>query len=339
MARFALGRGEFGLIAALRRAAGRARGPWRVAIGDDAAVLRVPAGSELVTTVDALVEDVHFRFATTDARSLGRKALAVNLSDLGAMGATPVGCLLALGVPRHAAGARLDGFLAGLLAAARASRCPLVGGDTVASPVFFASVTAFGVAPRGRALLRSGARPGDRVLVTGTLGASALGLAWLESGRGGAAHARAFVRRHRVPRPPFGLGARLARRGDVTAAIDVSDGLVQDLGHVARESGVAIDVDVARVPLPAGAARVAAQLGLDALASALHGGEDYELAFCARRTAPSAAELSRKLGVPIREIGRVRRGRGVRLLRDGKVVQIPGSGWDHFKAPAARAEE
>ncbi len=337
--RFALGRGEFGLIAAVRRAVGMVRGGWRVAIGDDGALLRVPAGSELVTTVDALVEGVHFRFRTTDARSLGRKALAVNLSDLGAMGARPVGCLLALGVPRDAPQDRVDGFFAGLLAATRAARCPLVGGDTVASPVFWISLTAFGLVPRGRALLRSGARPGDRVFVTGTLGGSALGLALLESGRGGSASARAFVRCHRVPRPPFRIGARLARRGDVSAAIDVSDGLVQDLGHVARESGVAIDVELERVPLPAGASQVARSLGLSALASALHGGEDYELAFCARRSAPGAAALARGLGVPIAEIGRVRRGRGVRLLRAGKPMRIPGSGWDHFKAPAARAEE
>jgi thiamine-monophosphate kinase len=334
---FGLERGEFGLIAAVRRAAGRAGGGWRVAIGDDAAVLRVPASRELVSTVDALVEGVHFRFRTTDARSLGRKALAVNLSDLGAMGATPVGCLLALGVPRGAPRAQLDGLLSGLLAEARAAHCPLVGGDTVASPVWWISVTAFGLVPRGRALLRSGARPGDRVFVTGALGGSALGLALLESGRG--ALARSFVRRHRVPRPPFRAGARLARRGDVRAAIDVSDGLVQDLGHVARESGVRIDVELERVPCAPGARRLAPRLGLDAEVLALHGGEDYELVFCARRGAPSAAALSRALGVAVAEIGRVRRGRGVRLLRAGKPVQIPGSGWDHFKASAAAAEE
>jgi thiamine-monophosphate kinase len=337
--RFGLRRGEFGLIAAVRRAAGAARGGWRVAIGDDAAVLRVAAGREVVVTVDALVENVHFRFGTTDPRSLGRKALAVNLSDLGAMGAVPTGFLLALGAPRDLPAARLDGFLSGLLAAAREARCPLVGGDTVASPAFFASITAFGSVARGRALLRSGARPGDRVLVTGALGASALGLALLESDRGGEAGAAPFVRRHRLPRPPFEAGARLARRRDAGAAIDVSDGLVQDLGHVARESGVAIELDVERVPLAPGAARLAAALALDPLALALHGGEDYELAFSVRPGAPSAAALSRALGVRLSEIGRVRRGRGVRLLRAGKPVQIPGSGWDHFKAPAAGAEE
>jgi thiamine-monophosphate kinase len=339
VARFALGRGEFGLIAAVRRAAGKTRGGWRVGIGDDAAVLRVPAGRDLVSTVDALVEDVHFRFRTTDARSLGGKALAVNLSDLGAMGAVPVGCLLALGVPADVPGEHLDGFLAGLLAQARAARCPLVGGDTVASAIFWASLTAFGLVRRGRALLRSAARPGDRVFVTGTLGASALGLALLESGRGDSPDERPLVRRHRAPRPPFQVGARLARRHDVGAAIDVSDGLVGDLAHVARESGVAIDVAVERVPLPAGASRVAARVGADPLWAALFGGEDYELAFSARRSAPSAAELSRALGVRVAEIGSVRPGRGVRLLRAGKPVQIPGSSWDHFKAPAARAEE
>lgn len=339
MARFGLGRGEFGLIAAVRRAVGEVRGSWRVGIGDDAAVLRVPAGSELVSTVDALVEDVHFRFRTTDVRSLGRKSLAVNLSDLGAMGAVPAGCLVALGVPMHTPPERLDGFLRGLLAEARVSGCPLVGGDTTRSAAFWVSVTAFGFVRRGRALVRSAARPGDRIFVTGTFGASALGLALLESGRGDAPDERPFARRHRVPRPPFRAGARLARQRGIGAAIDVSDGLVGDLAHVARESGVAIDLDVDRVPLPAGAARVHARLGTDALGAALFGGEDYELAFSARGGAPSAAELSRALGVRVREIGRARRGRGVRLLRAGKPVQVPGSSWDHFKGPAAGAEE
>ncbi len=338
--RFDLAAGEFGLIDAIRRAArGGSRAGWRLGIGDDAAILRVPPGRELVATADALVENVHFRWSTTDARSLGHKTLAVNLSDVGAMGARPVGCLLVLGLPRGGDGARLEGFFDGLLGLARRAGCPLVGGDTVAAPVWTLSLTAFGEVARGRALLRSGARPGDRVLVTGSLGAAALGLALLEAGRGDEPGARAFARRQLAPAPPWRLGSALAARRDVTAAIDVSDGLLQDLGHVARASGVAAEVDLERVPRAAGLERAARAAGLDPDRLALAGGEDYELAFCARPSAPSARELSRRYGVRMSEIGRIRRGRGVALLRAGIPEQIPRHGWDHFKPVSVGAEK
>lgn len=338
--RLDLAAGEFGLIGAIRRAARGAGGAgWRVGIGDDAAILRAPAGRELVATVDALIEDVHFRWSTTDARSLGHKTLAVNLSDLGAMGARPAGCLLVLGVPRGERGPRLAGFFGGLLGLARASRCPLVGGDTVSAPVWTLSLTALGTVARGRALLRSGARPGDRIFVTGALGAAALGLALLEAGRGARAASRAFARRQLAPDPPWRLGAALAARRDVTAAIDVSDGLLQDLGHVARESGVAAEVELERVPRARGLDAGARALGLDPDRLVLAGGEDYELLFCARPSAPSAAALSRRYGVRVSEIGSVRRGRGVRLLARGIPQQIPGHGWDHFKPVSVGAEK
>jgi thiamine-monophosphate kinase len=338
--RFELAAGEFGLIEAIRRAArGGGRSGWRLGIGDDAAILRVPAGRELVATVDALVENVHFRWSTTDARSLGHKTLAVNLSDVGAMGARPVGCLLVLGVPPGADGERLGGFFDGLLGLARRARCPLVGGDTVAAPVWTLSLTAFGTVARGRALLRSGARPGDRIFVTGALGAAALGLALLDAGRGAARESRAFARRQLAPEPPWRLGEALAARRDVTAAIDVSDGLLQDLGHVARASGVAATVDLERVPRARGLERAARALGVDPDRLALAGGEDYELVFCARPSAPSAQVLSRRYGMRVSEIGRIRRGRGVSLLRAGIPQQIPGHGWDHFKPVSVGAEK
>ncbi len=169
--------GEFGLIEAIRRRSRVDRRVWRLGIGDDAAVLRVRAREELVFAADGLVEDVHFRWSTTDGRSLGEKSLAVNLSDLGAMGATPLGCLLTLGVPAEAAPERLDGFVSGLLACARARGCPLVGGGTVRSPVWSIGISVVGAVAPNRALLRSGARAGDRILVTGALGGAAAGLA------------------------------------------------------------------------------------------------------------------------------------------------------------------
>ena len=332
--------GELGLIGAIRRRAGSRGGAWRVAIGDDAAVLRPRPGTDVVATTDALVEGVHFRFETTDARSLGHKALAVNLSDLGAMGARPTGCLLALALPPAADPRKIEGVVAGLLAEARAAGCPLVGGDTVASPAWTLVVTAFGEVPAGRALGRGGARPGDRVLVTGELGGSAMGLRLLQGAAPATPRNRALVRRHRRPRPPYAVGPRLARRSFVTAAIDLSDGLSRDAGHVARESGVRLDVHLARLPLARGLRAAARELGLDPLALALHGGEDYELLFCVRPGAPSAAALGRQLGVRLTEVGGVARGRGVRTLAaSGEARVVRGQGFDHFKTTSAPAEE
>jgi thiamine-monophosphate kinase len=297
--------GEFGLIEAIRRRARSGRGAWAGEIGDDAAVLRPRRGRDLVVTVDALVEDVHFRWATTSPRQLGRKALAVSLSDVGAMGATPVGCLLVLALPPAAAPERVEGLVAGLLSLAK----------------------------------RGGARPDDRICVAGDLGGAALGLELLERGRGAEAAARPFVRRHLDPAPPLGVGPRLARARLATAAIDISDGLAQDLDHVLRESGVGAEIDVARLPLPRGLARMCEELSLDPQALALTGGEDYALLFCVPPSAPSARVLSRRLGARVTEVGRVTRSRGARFLRNGKPIPLDRKGWDHFKPPAARSEQ
>ena len=341
--------GEFGLIAAIRRAAAgrgargprnsRASSPWRVAIGDDAAVLLPKRGEELVVTADALVEDVHFRWRTTDPRSLGHKALAVNLSDVGAMGARPLGFLLTLGLPARMDGKRLDGFLAGLLALARASHCPLVGGDVVRAGEFSAGVTALGAVARGRALLRSGARAGDRLFVTGELGGAAAGLALLEGPGARSAAERALVRRQIAPRPPFAAGARLARLRLARAAIDVSDGLAQDLGHLVHESRAGARVELERLPLARGLARAAARLGADPLLLALAGGEDYELLFAAPARAPSAAVLSRRLQCRVTEIGVVTRQHRLVFTRAGREVEPRTRGFEHFKAPRTGSEK
>lgn len=324
--------GEFGLIEALRRRA-RASPRWREGIGDDAAVLRPRAGRELVLTSDALIEDVHFRWRGTSPAALARKALMVNLSDLSAMGAEPLGFLLALGLPARTRAERLDGFVTGLLRAASDTGCPLVGGDTVRAPVWTLAVTAVGELPSGSALRRAGARAGQRILVTGELGAAALGLFLLERGRGGTRSARPFLRRQRDPAPPWRAGAILRRGGLATAAIDISDGLAQDLGHLLRASGVAADLELERLPLPRGFARHCAQHGLDPVQLALAGGEDYELLFCAPARGPSAARLAARLGCRVTEIGRTRKGRGLALFRGGVRVSAPAGGFEHFKTP------
>ncbi|MFQ5699670.1 MAG: thiamine-phosphate kinase [Myxococcota bacterium] len=342
--------GEFGLIGALRRRAGRPGHPWRVAIGDDAAILGLRSRADLSLTTDALIEGVHFRFETTSARALGAKALRVNLSDLGAMGARPLGFLLSLGLPADAAPETLLDFVSGLLRCARQTGCPLVGGDTVAAPVWTLGITAVGALPPGRALRRDAARPGQRVWVTGSLGGAALGLRLLESGAVGPGDA-GFVRRQCSPDPPLQAGPKLLRGGLATAAIDVSDGLLQDLGHLARESGVAVELDLGRLPLARGLRRRAGELGLDPIELALSGGEDYELAFTAPARGPGAAALARRLACPVREIGRIHAGRGVRLVEAGRGGgREPGAsdrsdraraaipGWNHFKTSGGRSE-
>jgi thiamine-monophosphate kinase len=321
--------GELGLIRVLRRRAGKAGAPWRVAIGDDGAVLRPRSGHELVITTDLLVENVHFRLDTSDARSLGHKTLAVNLSALSAMGARPLGFTLGLALPRSTPPRRLSSFLDGLLSEARSSRCPLVGGDSVEAGSWHLSVTAFGEIPSGRALTRSGARPGDRLVVSGDLGGAAFGLYLLEEGRP-RAEAPALVRRQVRPRPPIALGPALVARRWARAAIDLSDGLARDLGHLLRESGVGADVDVDRLPLPRKLPALCAKHGLDPLRLALHGGEDYELLFALGPKAPSIDRLQRTLGVRLSEIGVVRRGRTARYVRRGRPVRIPDAGFEHF---------
>jgi thiamine-monophosphate kinase len=333
--------GEFGLIEAIRRRAGSVRRPWLLGIGDDAALLRPRAGTDLAWTHDALIEAVHFRWDTTDAASLGRKALAVNLSDLGASGARPLGFLLSLGLPQQARPAQIDGFLGGLLAEARAADCPLVGGDTVAAPVWTLGISAVGELARGRALRRGGARAGDRLLVTGTLGGAALGLALLESGAGGLPGAAAFVRRQQRPRPPWRAGPLLARRGPVsaTAAIDLSDGLAADLGQLARASGLAAEVWVERLPRARGYAALCHGRGQDPEALALSGGEDYELLFSVASSAPAAGVFQKRLGCRTTEIGVLRSGRGVRWLRHGVRLPDPAGGFEHFKTSRAPSDK
>lgn len=331
--------GEFGLIEAIRRRAGPAGRRWALGIGDDAAILRPAAGRELVWTADALVEDVHFRWSTTDPKSLGHKALAVNLSDVAAMGARPLGFLLTLGCPPRTSGRRLDAFLSGLLAEARASGCPLVGGDTVRSEKWHLSISAVGEVTRGAALRRDRARAGDRLLVTGTLGGSALGLQLLENGWTRTPAEKRFTRIHLRPRPPYEVGPRLSRAGLARAAIDISDGLLADLGHVLDQSGLGADLHVDCLPLAPGFRAVCASRDLDPESLALGGGEDHQLLFTVRPEAPGLAALARRLDVRLSEIGVLRRSSGIRLFRGDTRVNVAKKGFDHFKPVPLRSDK
>jgi thiamine-monophosphate kinase len=303
--------GEFGLIDRIARLAGRVPGPDVVlGIGDDAAVLRLRRGEQVVVTTDAFVEGVHFRFGEETPRTAGRRAAVGCLSDLAAMGARPLGLLLALAVPARLPLAIALGFVRGILLEARRHGAPLVGGNVTRASEVSAALSALGAVPRGRALRRDGGRAGDRLFVTGALGRSAL-----ERARGRVAH---------VGAPRLAAGRRLARVRGVGACIDVSDGLVADLGHVCRASRVAARIEPARVPRPPGL-RAARRGRPDAERLVLAGGEDYELLFSVRARGPGAAELARRLGLPVTEIGRLESG-------PPRVHGVaPGVlGWRHF---------
>jgi thiamine-monophosphate kinase len=314
-----MGAGEFDLIARIRaRVATRA--DVVLGIGDDAALLAPPPGRQLVVTADTLNDGVHFPRGTSPA-DVGWKALAVNLSDLASMGAEPAWCTLSLSLPQSDP-AWIEGFLDGFLDLAGQHGIALVGGDTTRGPLSIA-VTAMGLVEPGRALRRDGARVGDEVWVTGTLGDAAGGLALL--GREPVPALRA-----RLDRPTPRVAAGRALAGIATACVDVSDGLLADLGHVCARSHVAARIDVDA--LPASAALREAFGEADRIALQASGGDDYELCF----TAPADAgadigAVSAQLGVRFTRIGRIVAGEGVHPV-DAKSQpwSSPRRGYDHF---------
>ena len=304
--------GEFGLIERIARLAGRTQGAGVVlGIGDDAAILRLRAGEELVVTTDAAVAGVHFRLDQETARLAGRRAATGCLSDLAAMGARPLGLLLAFGLPPSLPAATALGLVRGVLAESRRAAAPLVGGNVTRARDVSLTLTALGAVRRGGALRRDRGRAGDRLFVTGVLGRSAF--------------ERACGRVRTAGEARIAAGRRLARLAAVGACIDLSDGLASDLMQLCRASRVAARLEPARVPLPPGFAAACARRRLDPLRLALAGGEDYELLFSVRRGGPGAAELGRRLGLRVTEVGRLEPGRPA-------VRGIPAGwrGWRHF---------
>jgi thiamine-monophosphate kinase len=301
--------GEFELIGRIheRARAGLGAPPeGQTWIGDDAAVLE---GGLLVAT-DTLVEGVHARLDWCGPEAFGWKALAVNLSDVAAMGGEPVAAVVALTLP-PGSGDLGDGVMAGLLDAATTHRCPVVGGDTTSGPALVVTVTVLGRAPATGAVLRSGGRPGDAVMVTGPLGGPAVAVAALLEGTAPAAASAARLHR---PVPRLAEGALAAGAG-ATAMIDVSDGLAADVGHICERSGTGVELHGGSIPLGPGAS----------LADALGGGDDYELVVCAPDpTRVAGAFTAAGLTAPV-VIGHLTEG-PARLL-DG--ARLPASGWRH----------
>jgi thiamine-monophosphate kinase len=337
---------ERGLIANIREragqthAAGRKGGILHLGIGDDCAVLRPRAGEELVVTTDLSLENVHFRRDWHPPQSVGHRCLARGLSDLAAMGARPEAAFLSLALPAELTGSHkgspyrtwMQAFFDGLMALAERFRIPLAGGDLANSPsgvnrangLVIADIVLLGSVPTGRSLLRSGARPGDLIYVTGALGGSAAELLALErhpaafrkNDKGGQGHP------HLYPEPRLAAGRKLMRGRLATAAIDLSDGLSTDLAHLCEESGLAAEIEVESLPVDARAT----------LEQALHGGEDYELLFTAD---PETVVPSPLGGVLVHPIGRMKkRGRGSLVQmshRGGKPTALVAGGWEHFR--------
>jgi thiamine-monophosphate kinase len=291
-------------------------------VGDDCALLRCPAGAELAVTVDTLVAGVHF-LPEADPEGLGHKALAVNLSDLAAMGAAPKWATLALTLPK-ADERWLEAFARGFFALAGRHDLELIGGDTTQGPLSI-TIQAMGLVPAGGALRRSGALPGDLVYVSGPLGSAGLGLK-IRLGQTAIGDAEAVARLER-PEPRVQLGRLL--RGLASACIDISDGLAADLGHVLEASGVGAFLEVERLPLADAVRRYVAETGDWRLP--LTAGDDYELCF----TLPPVLreDLEQRLtaaGLHAVPIGRIEAEPGLRLRRNGQALSLTSAGYEHF---------
>jgi thiamine-monophosphate kinase len=320
---------EYQLIERIRRRLPFAGTGLPVGIGDDAAVLRSAVGKEWVVTTDAFLENVHFLRKIHPPKAVGYKALARAASDIAAMGAGARYFFLTVGLPDACTGAWLDGFLDGMARAARRFGLILAGGDTTKYPLVVASLTVVGEVDRGKAILRSGARPGDLLCVSGRLGEAELGLRLIQRKLHKHQRWTRLLKKHFYPEPRLALGQWLAVHRCATSMIDTSDGLSTDLGHICKASGVGVTVWAPKIP----AVRIPPELRrleLDPLDLALHGGEDYELLF----TVPKklAARLPRKVeNVPITIIGEITSQKGITLMNSkglGKSLQ-PG-GWDPF---------
>lgn len=304
--------------------------PGALGLTDDAAVLTIEPGRELVTTADAMVEGVHF-LKGTPADLIAAKLLTVNLSDLAAMGARPHSYLLTLALPSGLEPDWLDGFVAGLERVQGRWGIDLVGGDSVstAGPIS-ASVTAMGTVAAGEALLRSGASAGEDVYVTGTIGGGVLGLMAARNELAGVPDdaQAALKQRYDAPTPRIEIGQALI--GLATAAVDVSDGLPADLGHIARASGVGIRLNAGSIPLSPEAV-LAVSIKPEIGPMALAGGDDYELAFTAPRSKVGAIEtIAERCRIAVTKIGETVDGAEVSMMDDqGKAVAVP-AGWQHF---------
>jgi thiamine-monophosphate kinase len=311
-----------------------ATAPGALGLEDDAAIVTPPPGCDLVLTTDGVIAGVHF-FPDDAPENIGRKALRMNLSDLAAKGAKPIGFLMSVALPTKIEDAWVAAFAAGLGDDVKHYACPLLGGDTDHTPgPLSVSITAFGAVPHGVMVRRATAKPGDSIIVTGTIGDAALGVmlrrdpALVEHWRLSQGQSAVLTDRYLLPQPRTALAGAI--RNDATAAMDVSDGLAGDLAKLCRASGVAAEIDVARVPLSEAAqAAVAAQPVL--LEAVLTGGDDYEILLTlSPDKLPAFRAAAAATGIAVAEIGRVSAGQGARFIRDGKALTFERPSYSHF---------
>jgi len=323
---------EKALIAEIRRMAGssmhgkkRSRNPIVAGIGDDCAVLRSVVGCEFLVTTDFTLEGVHFRRDWHPPESVGHRCLARGLSDIAAMGGAAVAVFLSLATPRNLPQSWVRLFVSSIITLAEKHGATLAGGDTAESPGgILADIIVIGSVPKGRAILRSGAKPRDRIYVSGELGGSAAAITDLHTQLKKRANPRAYPR-HFYPEPRLELGRILREKNLASAMIDTSDGLSTDLAHICEESGVGAEIDSSTIPL-ASVGKPAREVDLEL---ALHGGEDYELLF----TAPRGKRIPNRLaGVRINHIGRITKSRQI-ILRNslGDASKLLPKGWEHFR--------
>ena len=328
--------GEFGLIRNIQRLSLRKSSSALIGIGDDAAALKVSSSKTLLVTTDMLLEEIHFDFSFTDFHSLGWKSAAANLSDIAAMGGVPRYCLTSIGIPDHISVEQIKDFYRGFHSLMKTHKTVLVGGDTCRSGQgMVISVTVLGEVDKKNLLSRAGAKPGDRVFVTGTLGDSAAGLEILKKrakGQGGmvkGAEVRKLIAKHLRPVPRAAEGRTIARSGCASAMIDISDGLSSDLAHICEQSGVGAEIHSDRIPISPALMKLSGGLTMPALFYALSGGEDYELLFT---VPPRKTKRLQSLGIPVTEIGAVKRGKALMLVDDtGRKNTLQATGYDHFR--------
>ena len=297
----------------------------RLGIGDDCAVLRLPTGHESLVTTDFSLEGIHFRRDWHPPESVGHRCLARGLSDIAAMGGEPDAAFLSLALPRGLAQTWVSRFLRGMMSLAERHGVTLAGGDTAESPSgILADIVVLGSVRKDKAILRSGARPGDSIYVSGALGGAAAAIARLRRQPNGAVRPRDYPR-HFYPEPRLEPGRVLREKRLANAMIDTSDGLSTDLAHICEESGVGAEVDAACIPR-AYVGKPAHQVSLEL---ALHGGEDYELLFTVSSGKRVPASIA---GIPLTRIGRITRSRRILLRDEGDVARpLASRGWEHFR--------
>jgi len=326
--------GELGLIERIRRKVRIVQKGVVLGIGDDCAAFRVPPGKLCLLTTDALVQGVHFELAFLSYKDLGWRSLAVNLSDVAAMAGTAVGALVTLGLPQGLKVGETDELYAGMFELARKFKVDLVGGDTVRSPVLVLNLTVWGEVEPKKMTTRSGAKPGNLLLVTGELGGAQAGLEVLSGAVQGITESEPILKRHRRPMPRLKEAQALSRAGGVHAMIDISDGLASECQHLTKESKVGIELWEEKIPILPVTQRVARAKELPGTDLALFGGDDYELLFTApERRAGMLQDALRKLGTRTTVIGKVTSGRPgvVMVTKSGERKKITRAGFDHFR--------